>query len=377
MKFRLSILTILIICAGLSFQASCETPAAMQAAGETSGEAGQAEEPAGKPQPPEKPAKIPQPEVQQGEAEITFDNTVHDFGDILSKTKNTCEFKFNNTGSSELVIGDIKRTCGCTVFELSKKNYEPGESGTIKVQYSASVKPGPTLKHLYVPSNAKKNPKVELTIKANIIQKVKASPRILNLALDKANADCPPITLKSIDGRPFKITNFNSTNQVITAEFDPNTAATEFVLQPKVNIEKLSKRLNGHISIKLTHPHCDMVGISYRTPAQFQTNPATIIVQNANPVESIKKQILVQNSYGKDFEIETVYSEKGSMKLLSQKKLKEGIQLELQIDPPPQATKIRFFTDRLYIQIKSGERVQVHANIWFAKAKKKQQPASG
>jgi hypothetical protein len=364
MKSRLIIITFLAICAVLSSKAGCEPPEAMQAA-----------ELNNKLQTTEKPAKVPELKVEQGQAEITFENTVHDFGDVLGKSKNTCEFKFKNTGTGELKIGDVRSTCGCTAFELSKKDYLPGESGTIKVQYSAPVRPGTAQKHLYVPSNAKNNPRVELTVKANIILKVRVEPLNLTLAMDKENAGCPPLTLSSIDGVPFKITSFHSTNEVITVEIDPNTAATKFVLHPKVDIEKLTKRLNGHINIKLTHPQCDTVSASYTTPPLYKSNPASIIIQNADPTEPIRRQVLIESNYGSSFQIESVYSEKGTMQLLSQKNVREGIQLEVQINPPPQASKTRFFTDWLYIQIKGGERVQVHASMWFAKTKETKQSA--
>ncbi len=373
MKFTLSISIFLVVCAGFLFQIGCETPAAMYA----TSKAEQAEEPPVKAQLIKQPPKVSESHVEQTEAEIIFDHTTHDFGDIQNKSKNTCEFNFKNTGNSKLVIGKIKRTCGCTVFELTKKNYAPGESGTIKVQYTASSVPGPSTKHLYVPSNAKNNKRVGLTVKANITLKVKATPLTLSFSLDKENAGCPPINLSSTDGKPFNITNFNSTNETVTAEFDPNVTATEFVMHPKVNLEKLGKRLNGNININLTHPQCNKVNISYSTTPQFETEPVTIIIQNADPTKPIKKQVLVKNNYGKDFEIESVYSEKGTMHLLGQKKVEKGIQLEIQIDPPPQAMKIRFFTDWLYIQTNGGERVQIHTNMWFAKIKEKQQHPSG
>ncbi len=70
---------------------------------------------------------------------ISFEKTVCDLGDVGQGTKNTCEFKFTNTGSADggLKIGKIKRTCGCTVFELDRKEYAPGRTGTIRVSYIA------------------------------------------------------------------------------------------------------------------------------------------------------------------------------------------------------------------------------------------------
>jgi len=66
---------------------------------------------------------------------ISFEKTVFDLGDVGQGTKNSCEFRFTNTGRGLLKIGNISRTCGCTVFKLDKKEYSPNETGTIKVIY--------------------------------------------------------------------------------------------------------------------------------------------------------------------------------------------------------------------------------------------------
>ena len=45
---------------------------------------------------------------------ISFEKTVCDLGDVGQGTKNSCEFRFTNTGRGLLKIGKISRTCGCT-----------------------------------------------------------------------------------------------------------------------------------------------------------------------------------------------------------------------------------------------------------------------
>jgi len=47
---------------------------------------------------------------------ISFEKTVCDLGEVGQGTKNSCEFRFTNTGRGLLKIGNISRTCGCTVF---------------------------------------------------------------------------------------------------------------------------------------------------------------------------------------------------------------------------------------------------------------------
>ena len=80
---------------------------------------------------------------------ISFEKTVYDLGDVGQGTKNSCEFGFTNTGRGLLKIGKISRTCGCTVFQLDKKEYAPAETGTIKVSYTAGRSTGLTQKSIY------------------------------------------------------------------------------------------------------------------------------------------------------------------------------------------------------------------------------------
>jgi len=56
---------------------------------------------------------------------ISFEKTVCDLGYVGQGTKNTCEFRFTNTGRGLLKIDKLSRTCGCTVFQLDKKEYAP------------------------------------------------------------------------------------------------------------------------------------------------------------------------------------------------------------------------------------------------------------
>ena len=56
---------------------------------------------------------------------ISFEKTVYDLGNVGQGTKSSCEFRFTNTGQTLLKIGKISRTCGCTVFQLDKKEYPP------------------------------------------------------------------------------------------------------------------------------------------------------------------------------------------------------------------------------------------------------------
>jgi len=58
---------------------------------------------------------------------VSFEKTVHNFGELGIGEKGRSQFKFKNTGMALLKIGGITASCGCTVPTLSKKEYQPGE----------------------------------------------------------------------------------------------------------------------------------------------------------------------------------------------------------------------------------------------------------
>lgn len=289
---------------------------------------------------------------------ITFEKLTHDFGEISPGTKNPCEFKFTNTGNALLKIGKIKCSCGCTIATLAKNDYAPGESGILKIVYSASRSPGTIRKSCSIPSNDKKTPTVVLTITAKIARKVEYEPQRLNLLVKGENTGCPEITITSLDKQPFSIKHFKSTGNSITADFDTLVKATKFVLKPKIDIEKVQKGPRGQVEIGLTHPSCKSVMIIFETMAEFKTDPRVVFVRDAEVDKAVIKKFTVLNNYNEDFEIESTSSQKGFVKVLTQKKIILGYEFELQITPPASESKKRIFTDVFTVKIKGGQQLQ-------------------
>ncbi len=302
----------------------------------------------------------------KGTPRISFEKVVHDFGKIGPGTNNLCEFKFTNTGNSILRITEVGKTCGCTPFELAKTQYAPGESGTLKVRYHSDQLSGAATKQLYVYSNDETRPKVALTIKASIIMKVDYGPKKLELSLNEKNAGCPEITLVSLDSQPFAIRGFKSTADCITADYNPSIKATRFVLQPKVDIEKLKRVLRGRIEISITHPQCNKVTSLFSMLPRFKINPRSIMVHEAKPQTSTIRKVQILNNYKEDFEIGSVSSKKGAIKVLSQERLHNGYELELKITPPAAKGKSRVFTDVFVVNIKGAEKLEIPCSGFYA-----------
>ncbi len=97
-------------------------------------------------------------------AEMTFEETEFDFGDIQRGDHVEHLFAFKNTGDSPLVIVDAKSSCGCTVPEYTKEKIAPGESGTLLVKFDGSGQ-NQVNKTITVTANTEKGAE-RLTIKA-------------------------------------------------------------------------------------------------------------------------------------------------------------------------------------------------------------------
>jgi len=298
---------------------------------------------------------------------IRFESVVCDLGRIGPGTKNVCEFEFANIGDELLVIKEVTKTCGCTPFTLNKKEYAPGESGTLKVRYKAPSRPLSVSKTLYVYSNDKKNSRVKLAVKATVVNKVEYEPKKLELMLNKKNAGCPEITLRSIDKKPFAISGFKSGGGCITADYDSSVKKQEFVLQPKVNIRMLQEAQNGQIGINLTHPECKKVTISYTVVPRFKLEPRSITVYKAKPQEAAIKEISVINNYDEGFEVGSTSSKNGFIKVLSQEMIANRCKLKLEIMPPAAGGRKRVFSDTFFVNIKGGERLQIACRGFYVK----------
>jgi len=313
-----------------------------------------------------------EPEAEKKGPRIAFEKEVHDFGAIGPGRAQSCEFNFTNTGDSLLKITEVSKTCGCTPYTLAKKEYEPGERGTLKVKYSGRKYPGPLTKTLYVSSNDKTRPKVKLTVKGNVVLKVAHEPKELRLLLDKENAGCPDITLRSLDGKPFAIKQLRASGDCVTADYDPSVEKTKFVVKPKVDAEKLKKSLNGRINISLTHPECDTVTIPFKALERFTATPPRLNIFDAEPQKPTKREVWVLNNYGEDFEVDSVSSKKGIVKVLGQEKVGRRYKLVLEITPPAVKGNSRIFTDTFSVNIKGGERLQVACRGYYPRKKSAQ-----
>jgi len=104
---------------------------------------------------------------QEKSAEISFKETIIDYGTIENGEDGKRTFEFKNIGNAPLIFSRIFSSCGCTIPKKPEKPILPGESGSIEVEYDTK-RTGLFQKAITVNSNAK-TPNVILRIKGEVL----------------------------------------------------------------------------------------------------------------------------------------------------------------------------------------------------------------
>lgn len=109
--------------------------------------------------------------VEQGPAQIAFDETLYEFGARQYESEAVRhDFTFVNKGSLPLVIHKIVTTCGCLKVDYSKEPVPSGEEGVIHVALDMSDVPKGYLKRtISVYSNATNLPEVRLCLTGTVL----------------------------------------------------------------------------------------------------------------------------------------------------------------------------------------------------------------
>jgi hypothetical protein len=320
------------------------------------------------------PKATTEPQSGNGRPTITFEKTAHDYGQIRTGSKSVCEFRFKNTGTATLIVDpQITSTCGCTVTTLAKTEYAPGEEGVLKVTYAADNLATQATRYLTVRSNDVDHPQVRLTITADILPWVAFEPRQLDLSLKDNAVTCPPIILRSLDGTPFSVTAVLSSGNCLTAAIDPSIRATEFTVQPTLDLEKLRTLPTGYLAFMLTHPECKQVKIAYAARTGFRFVPALPMFFNAKPSIPVEKAILLSNDYGEDFEIASFSSERSFVQVREKAKIAPGdkggtgYRLQVSVTPPAKTTDAQsIFTDTLLVHLTNGQTLRLDCRGFYA-----------
>ena len=100
--------------------------------------------------------------------EMSFEEMEYDFGTVKEGDQVKHVFKFKNTGDQNLILINVKGSCGCTVPEdWPKHPIAPGETGEISVNFDSQGRVGNVKKSVRIEANT--NPSLNIVNLVGIV----------------------------------------------------------------------------------------------------------------------------------------------------------------------------------------------------------------
>lgn len=195
-------------------------------------------------------------------SQAVFTKQTTDFGVIGDDKEVEFEFPFTNKGNKDLeFLGQPTGSCGCTVPNLEKLVYKPGESGVIKGKFNPNHKNGPTTTKVTCRTNDPKKPTFSLNVKSDVRPIFRVEPTFLNIG-QVNRGENKVETFKIISRKEeLKPTQVTPPSPKTTVEVMPTEAKVlengETVWETPVKVTVLTKeagQVNENITIRTSDP---------------------------------------------------------------------------------------------------------------------------
>lgn len=161
----------------------------------------------------------PTPTAPAAAPKIVAVEAIKDVGKVAKSEKVKVDFEIRNGGTAELIIQDVRPTCGCTVASFDAK-IAPGATGKIHAEVDTIDFSGAIAKTISVLSNDPTTPRLTLTIKAVVLPQVEVHPGFARyIYVQNHDPGLLKQWLWTDNFADFKVTEVVSPYKFITASF--------------------------------------------------------------------------------------------------------------------------------------------------------------
>jgi hypothetical protein len=187
-----------------------------------------------------------------------FEPYVVDFGEVFQSDEVAKTVTIRNVGSQDLVISEVRGTCGCQTAFVGEKTAAPGKSVEVQVKLATSARTGPQSLKFYVDSNSTDQPIAQVNLTGNIRpQNVSIYPSSLNFGLlrsgETVNRD---IRISDPMGKGLLITEPKCDSPAVKLSLKKEGTADnpEYILTVSVSEAQLNENLQTKITLKSNYP---------------------------------------------------------------------------------------------------------------------------
>jgi hypothetical protein len=202
--------------------------------------------------PPAAPAPTPPPtQPNPPGPHAQFATPVYDFGRAQAGDLVKYSFVFTNVGDQTLEVTAVQPSCGCTTAGDWTHKVEPGQTGTVAVQFNSDHFNGPVFKTISVTSNDKQRPVNVLQLKGTVWKPIELVPQytVINVPPDSSSASAS-IKILNHANDPLTVSSPECTAKNFSVTLTTNTPGQEYTVALKSAIELNVGNIQGKIALK-------------------------------------------------------------------------------------------------------------------------------
>jgi copper(I)-binding protein len=206
---------------------------------------------------------------------IQFAEPIHDFGRTKAGETVKYTYYFTNTGVQVLELTHVQPSCGCTTATDYSKKVEPGQVGTIPLQFNSANFNGQVLKTVAVSSNDKSQPTVVLQLKGTIWKPIDFIPAytVLNIPPD-AGSGSATVRITNNMPEPLELLSIDCANKSVATELKTNYPGKEYALSISTIPPLHAGAMQGQVIVKTSSTNSPTLNI----PFWLNVQPAVMLI---------------------------------------------------------------------------------------------------
>ncbi len=186
----------------------------------------------------------------EGQPDIYFEEPIYNFGKVYKNEEVEHFFIFENRGTKDLIIKDIKASCGCIISEATALTVLPGMSEGISVTLKGVPDTGDISKNIKIYSNDPDTPVYSLKLSGEIMEDITINTRQISFgSVPKGKKVKVGIDVKPRPGFKLVIKDVISTNPDISIEYKKKGHEDKFVVEATLKDTATIGVLTGNIQI--------------------------------------------------------------------------------------------------------------------------------
>ena len=186
----------------------------------------------------------------EGQPDICFEEPIYNFGKVYKNEDVEHFFMFENCGTEDLIIKDIKASCGCIISETTSLNVLPGMSEGIIVVLRGVPDTGAISKNIKIYSNDPDTPVYTLKLLGEIVEDITINARQINFGfIPKGEKVKVEIGVKPRPGFKLEIKDVISSSPDISIKYKKDEKENKYVVEATLEDTATVGVLTGNIQI--------------------------------------------------------------------------------------------------------------------------------